>query len=332
MTGTRFLAILIFAAALIGPAYATVPLDGHFIAEQECPAYSSFRKKKNPGNVRLVSQRAYQVVGKNKSNATHYWLRIKDASPQERWVAVSCGTLLTDCRSSQQAQPQPGPVPGVAVPEGTAGKEYLLAVSWQPAFCQGHRHKPECESQTEHRFDARHFTLHGLWPQPRNNTYCGVSNRDKRMDKRKAWSQLPALGLSEQTFSDLTVVMPGVSSFLQRHEWTKHGTCYSDSPETYFQDSLEMMDQLNGSEVQALFAGNIGQEVSAEQIRESFDRSFGPGTGNKVKIKCSGGMITELWLNLKGSVRENSTLAGLLSFGADAGDSCGAGLVDAVGF
>src|SRR3546814_10932851 len=51
---------------------------------------------------------------------------------------------------------------------------FVLAVSWQPAFCETRPAKPECVTQDEDRFDASHFALHGLWPQPRGNVYCGV--------------------------------------------------------------------------------------------------------------------------------------------------------------
>ena len=43
--------------------------------------------------------------------------------------------------------------------------QYVLAVNWQLAFCETRSRLPECRSQTEDRFDASHFTLHGLWPQ-----------------------------------------------------------------------------------------------------------------------------------------------------------------------
>jgi len=49
--------------------------------------------------------------------------------------------------------------------------EYVLAVSWQPAFCETRPRLPECRSQTADRFDATNFTLHGLWPRPRSRAY-----------------------------------------------------------------------------------------------------------------------------------------------------------------
>jgi ribonuclease T2 len=325
--------ILFLTILIASPGHATVPLDGYFIAGQDCPAYSSIKKKKNPGDIKLVPERAYAVIGKNKSAATHYLLRLKNANPRDRWVAISCGKLLTDCKSSGDRDSGTGSGNGGGQSGGEAkGSEYVLAVSWQPAFCQTHQSKVECETQTDDRYDASHLTLHGLWPQPRNNIYCGVSNVNRRLDGNKAWSQLPPLGLTDATLADLAVTMPGVASFLHRHEWYKHGTCHGGTPEEYYLDSLLLMDQLNDSVVRDLFASNVGQTITAKQIRDSFDQAFGDGSGNKVKIECTNGMITELQISLKGEIETDTKLDGLLAAGATTNTGCRSGRVDAVGF
>jgi len=314
---------LLALATLSGPLLASQPLDGYFIATDTCPAYQSMRKGTNPGDVSLVPDRAYPVLEKNKSDATHYRVSIREADPVKRWVPASCGTLLVDCRSST------GPV---TPPEPVASSDYLLAISWQPGFCQSHQTKPECESQTGTRFDATHFTLHGLWPQPRGNDYCNVSNRDKRLDKRGAWCQLPAPMLSDETFDDLTLTMPGVASCLQRHEWIKHGTCYGEPAESYFREALALMDQLNDSPVRELFAEHIGEPLGADTIRKSFDTAFGAGSGDKVGLSCSNGLITELRIHIAGDIQPATPLSSLLAAGANADSGCRSGRVDAAGF
>lgn len=289
----------------------------------------------------LDLDRAYPVLEKNKSDATHYRLVIREASPEKRWVAMSCGTLLVDCHSAAppvtppEPQPQPEPTPQPQPqpqPQPVAGPAYLLAVSWQPGFCEGHKSKPECESQTGERFDATHLTLHGLWPQPMGNDYCDVSNRDERLDERSAWSQLPEPMLSEQTYVDLAVAMPGVASYLHRHEWIKHGTCYGEPAESYFREALALMDQLNDSPVRKLIAEHIGERLDADAIRQSFDQAFGRGSGQKVSVSCSGGLITELQIHLAGDIQPDTPLAGLLAGGADSELGCRFGKVDAAGF
>ena len=44
------------------------------------------------------------------------------------------------------------------------------------------------------------------------------------------------------TRAELETVMPGTKSLLERHEWTKHGSCYPADAETYFKDSIRSME------------------------------------------------------------------------------------------
>ena len=67
----------------------------------------------------------------------------------------------------------------------------LLAVSWQPAFCEQRPKKPECASQTANRYDATHFSLHGLWPGPRSNSYCNIAKFIVDTDKKGRWGNYP---------------------------------------------------------------------------------------------------------------------------------------------
>jgi len=303
---------------------ASVKIDGYFIAKKECTAVHSIKKETHP--VTLTKNMVYKVTAKNKPNATHYQIILEDVDKNpNKWVSIDCGILLTNCNPIVPPTDPTDPVVSKA-------KEYLLAISWQPAFCQTHQSKIECSTQTEDRYDATHLALHGLWPQPRNNTYCNVSDRDKSLDRRKYWEQLESLHLPTDVFSDLLVIMPGVGSYLQRHEWIKHGTCYSDSPVTYYKDSMRLVNQINDTNLSSLFANNIEKTISTQEIRDTFDNAFGQGSGDKVNVKCNGGLITELWVNLKGDISNEHNLSRLLKDAPIANTSCRSGKVDAVGF
>ena len=211
----------------------------------------------------------------------------------------------------------------------------LLAVSWQPAFCETRPGKLECKSQTAARFDATHFALHGLWPQPRGTDYCGVAPEPRRSDKEGRWADLPALDLSAETRTELKRVMPGTRSFLHRHEWIKHGSCYAEAAERYFRDSLALMDGLNRSGVRGLFADNIGRRISADQVRAAFAAAFGAGAGRRVKLVCGQDgarhLIVELRINLMGPVTPARGLAALIGAAPEVGPGCAAGMVDPAG-
>jgi ribonuclease T2 len=212
---------------------------------------------------------------------------------------------------------------------------YILALSWEPAFCEGHAGKPECRSLSPDRFDAGHLVLHGLWPQPRSNVYCTIGETLRRSAEEGRWSDLPEPDLTQATRRRLAVAMPGSQSLLERHEWLKHGTCYPGPAEAYFARALDLLDEVNGSAVQALLADRVGQDVTTDEVRLAFDRAFGAGAGLRVKVACSdqGGrrLVSELTLGLAGDVTGSAGLASLLSAAPPTGPGCPGGLVDPAG-
>ncbi len=316
----------------IATAQAQVKLSGYFIAREKCPAYQSFRKKTNPGNILTRIDTAYQLLGKNKQSASHYLIEV-EGQPSTRWVAVSCGEHVIPVDAITQPI-----ISNETSTTSQAKSRYILAISWQPGFCETRPSKPECQSQTAARFDATHFTLHGLWPQPRSNIYCHVAPEEVAKDKNGEWQDLQELTIGPETRQELNKVMPGTASFLQRHEWTKHGSCYNgEPPEEYFGDSLKLMRQINSddSAFRNLFANNIGQELTAMQIRDAFEEAFGDGTANKIKITCKRDgnrlLITEITLGLQGDLDEISMAEALLAAPEANNIGCTKGIVDPVG-
>lgn len=318
-----------------GAARAEVPLDGFFIAGEQCPALLSIRKGTNPGDARTEAGRAYELLAGNREKPSHYLIRVPGAEPERRWVDVGCGTRAA-AADEPPAAPRPAGDRGGA-PSRTP--QYVLAISWQPGFCETRPAKTECITQREDRFDASHFSLHGLWPQPRKNVYCQVSAADVAKDKAGRWDALPEVTLESETRTELDKVMPATLSHLDRHEWTKHGTCYGETVQGYFAHSLRLMREINASSVAALFSASIGAKLTAAQIRRAFDEAFGPGAGSRVRVSCvtdpSNGrrLIGELTIGLAGRTGEDNRLADLILAApptADAG--CPEGIVDAAGF
>ncbi len=193
----------------------------------------------------------------------------------------------------------------------------LLAISWQNAFCQTHQNKRECRNVKPSHYSASHFTLHGLWPQPRSKQNC--------KGKRKVF-------LDKELYHQLLEVMPAAKSGLQHHEWKKHGTCYGKDQEGYFKDAIYLIKKINNSAVRELFNKNIGKTLTKEQVSRAFDKAFGKGSGRKVKMMCSKGLITELQINLKGKIDNLVSLSSLLKNAHNAKGGCRRGKVDRVGF
>jgi ribonuclease T2 len=324
------------AAAMVAlsasKASAEVPLTGFFIAREACPALQSIRNATNPGEVKTEPGKSYPMIAKNKSNASHYFIEVEGADPARRWVAVDCGEHVVAADGSSQRQPAPDEDGDNEAPRAA----YVLSVSWQPAFCETKGDKAECATQTPNRFDATHFTLHGLWPQPRRNAYCDVPPEMSLADKNGDWDQLPEPKLSDATRQKLSQVMPGTQSNLERHEWIKHGTCFhADSADEYFSRAIALMDQLNASKAQGLFASNVGGEITGKAIRDAFDESFGEGAGDRVRVSCKRirgrNLIMELTIGLAGEIGDEPSLANLIAGSAATDPGCPGGAVDTVG-
>jgi len=211
--------------------------------------------------------------------------------------------------------------------------QYVLAISWQPAFCETAERRPECGSQTAERFDASHFSLHGLWPQ--RVDYCDVSRELQMWDRDGDWRELPEPEVAAATMAKLRQMMPGTQSSLERHEWLRHGTCYGKPADAYFADALSMLEAVNASQVRELFAASVGRELTQEQVRRAFDAAFGKGAGQRVRLACERDgdrrIITELTIGLTGDITGPADYQRLTMAARPTGGGCDAGIVDAVG-
>lgn len=223
--------------------------------------------------------------------------------------------------------------PVVAAETNEPRTAYVLAVSWQPGFCETRPQRAECLNQSAEQRDATHFSLHGLWPL--RKSYCGVAADMKARDRKDNWLDLPKLAMADDTADRLFIAMPGTKSGLDRHQWLRSGTCFGGTAQDYFSLQLRLLDELNASAVQALFAGRIGHEVSEAEIKEAFDRSFGAKAGDRVRMRCQKvgdrDLVTGLTIGLAGELEGKAGLSGLIQAAADTDFKCAKGIVDAAG-
>jgi len=254
----------------------------------------------------------------------------KVLAPPERWVSLSCGSVTENTNIGAQGSEAAS---DIASEKQT---QFVLSLGWEPGFCESHNNKSECVSETSDRFDANHFILHGLWPQPRRREYCNVGRDLIDEDKKGDWQALPSVILSTETREHLAVVMPGTQSLLDRHEWIRHGTCYDSDAETYFRHALSLVDAVNSSPVQTLFADNVGREISISAIKDAFNSGFGPGAGDRVRLACkrdgSRLLITEITIGLGARPDGNTPPADLIRASSPTDPGCPGGIVDPVGY
>lgn len=316
----RFIIAFLLSFLLLGQqfSYADFPIQGSFTLNS-CQAYTSIKSKSQP--VSLKPGEVYQAVGLNKEGGDFISIKVDGV---KKWVNKNCGQLTLTGTNNDNTKPTPDNTN--TRPKPTPSENYLLAISWQPAFCETHASKVECLDETEDSYDASNFTLHGLWPD--KLSYCGVPASDIKKDETGNWKELPPVSTDAETATELSKVMPGVKSYLDRHEWYKHGTCDGRNADTYFDISIDLVKEINASDVRDLFAQNIGKTLSLQEVQKAYEKTFGSGSAKSMNLKCSNSLATEIRVKVKRPLA-GQKLADLLI--PSGGTSCDKVKVDPVG-
>ncbi|SJZ64411.1 ribonuclease T2 family protein [Consotaella salsifontis] len=313
-----FALLLAFTAA---PAAAEVPMVGRFAAEARCPAFQSLRQETNPGNVLVEPGKSYQLLARNADPASHYYIVVPGAEPERRWVPIGCGRVSDGSQQADADLLRPASAPG----SDERPALYVFAVTWGPAFCEGKPSAPECAGGGK----GDRFSLHGLWPQA--SEYCGTAAnlRDR------PWSRLPEPAMSATTRRSLDQAMPGTRSYLHRHEWARHGSCYGTDADRYFSDSMKLLGALNGSALRPLFVERAGKTLTLRDVRAAADRSFGEGVGWRVSLHCERDgrrrIITEMTIALAGKITPSANFSDLMAAAPPVRSDCNSGIVDPPG-
>jgi ribonuclease T2 len=311
------LAVSVLFALGSGGAQASVPVSGTLHAERDCEAFVSKKKKSNPDKARLEPGDAYVILEVNRPNQPD-WVRVRveDANPPERWVEASCGsqTLSGLAAGEEETDSDPPIDPDDPSLCQTAGLQdsFKLALSWQPAFCETHRGKKECAANFPATFQsAGNFTLHGLWP---NRESCGINYGNcERRAKPREFCDYPAPSINAEVFKQLSQVMPGTASCLERHEWYKHGTCQVDwDASEYYEVAIDLVRQFNDSGINKFMAANMGKQVQVEDFLAQVDNALGADARQRLQLTCSGGNLTDVFISLPAQLTPGADLSELI--------------------
>lgn len=178
----------------------------------------------------------------------------------------------------------------------------VLALSWDPTFCQFNADKPECRTLGAGDFAATHLVIHGLWPdtaESKRLRYCGVEKDVEALDKRNRWCELPEPQLSAGTRAALDAAMPGARSCLDRHEWIEHGTCAGIDAERYFSATLRLAAAVQASKLGDLLAANVGRELPRGRLIDAFEATFGPHAGKALSLLCTSSGAESLLIEIR---------------------------------
>lgn len=189
--------------------------------------------------------------------------------------------------------------PSSAAFDSEAAGSSLLVVTWGPSLCTVEPSAVGCASGHVDEL-GRTWILHGLWPQPRENQYCNVPKGVADRARNTHGSDMPSVEMQQDVRKTLPPLMSDAVA-MASHEWYAHGTCSGVTTDVYFADSVALALQARKL-LDPVFQAGISR-ISANAVREVFDRKFGPGAGKRVGLTCSnvagvGTVIFELQLSL----------------------------------
>ncbi|MGV7206221.1 ribonuclease T2 family protein [Oxalobacteraceae bacterium A2-2] len=265
---------LLFALAC-AQAAASESASGSFTATQSCEAYNSFAKHSNPGDVKVTAGTSYTVREINKPD--YDWVRIDvpGAEPRLRWVQKQCGKPELGASGAVAADEK-----GKSCSVANQQDSYVLAVTWQPGFCEHARYdgkKPECEAVNSGKLQVKTLSLHGLWP---NKKECGISYGNCKG---------PDLNLRPETVEKLAPWMPNF--FYERsfgnYEWKKHGTCQALPQDDYFLKAVDAVRVVNDSEVGKLVLSHTGKSINVDEFFSRVKARYGDTVAGSITLVCT---------------------------------------------
>lgn len=173
--------------------------------------------------------------------------------------------------------------PDSSVNEPGSSTSSLLVVTWGPSLCKVESSSPGCANGHVSTL-GRTLILHGLWPQPPSEQFCGLPKAvaDRRGGMHDG--DLPAVVLPESVTTKLQAMMSDVT-VMTRYEWYRHGTCSGVTPAVYYGNAISLTEQVRQI-LDPVFAAAEGGQLSASAVRDRFDAEFGKGAGTRVGVKC----------------------------------------------
>lgn len=301
--------VVLFLTILPFVSYSSAQVTGNLDATKACPAYVSKNKKTNPAQLHLKPGQRYDIHEVNRP-INPDWLRveIKDAAIPLRWVRADCGEYRYESSGREYCKKNPG-----------LADSYVLALSWQPAFCQTYGYeaaKPECLSLPANSYQANHLSLHGLWP---NQASCGQSYGFCGVEMRSHHCEYLAVELTQEVAKDLQQLMPSYAygSCLERHEWNKHGSCQILSSDEYFSLAMRLNREVEKTALGQFLHNSRGETVKRAELREKIRQSFGKEASNKVYLGCKNGLLVDVYIQLPALIPANESLESLVKKAPD---------------
>lgn len=174
-----------------------------------------------------------------------------------------------------------------------------LVVTWAPGFCAAEPAMAACASG-EVDATGQTFLLHGLWPQPPDTRYCGLTRLQQERGN-KAGEGFAPVELSEDVDAAVRSVTVDTANLVS-HEWYTHGTCSAVSADAYFGDAVALTEEVRDV-LDPAFRSAAGGRLTLSAIRSRFEERFGAGAGERVALGCRnvtgvGAVVADVRLSL----------------------------------
>lgn len=291
-------------------ANASIRSSGNFTANSHCDAYQSFRKQTNPDNTQLVTNKKYAIKAINKKQFDWVQILVPSASPAMRWVNKSCGTAQFNNETLNNSPSAPLNTSSKSCSEPNEFDSYVLALTWQPGFCEHFNYKgnkPECTAINDGKLNITNLTLHGLWP---NKASCGT--------KYGYCDRYARLNLSASTIKEIAPWMPNFyyQTKFGEYQWKKHGACQNLDANDYFLTATKLVEKVDASVIGQFIKANIGKNVSTASFKKNLISHFGANAVDRISLACSQGRyLNEVRLNIGKSFNVNNSVQELLESG-----------------
>lgn len=151
---------------------------------------------------------------------------------------------------------------------------YVLALSWQPAWCTrtgDRRDAPECRAGS-----GRDFNTHGLWPQYERGWPQDCTTPERDPSRRETAAMEDVMG----------------SARLAWHQWQKHGRCSGLSAADYFQATRRATAAIA---IPAVF-DDLARDITLPPavIEDAFLEANPDHEADGITVLCRDGALTEL--------------------------------------
>lgn len=170
--------------------------------------------------------------------------------------------------------------PGSSVNDPGSSTSSLLVMTWGPSLCKVASSSPGCGNGHVSKI-GRTLILHGLWPQPASEQFCGVPEHGAG---RPGGSPDAKVTLPEDVQMQLQSMMSD-ATVMAAHEWYRHGTCSGVTPAVYFGNAISLTEQARKT-LDPVFGAAVGGRLSVSALRDRLDAEFGKGAGTRVGLKC----------------------------------------------